>query len=128
MKDDNIERLKKLAVWIKKNWQLNAKMVRRSSPKAMEDMNNRRKWGPEAFCLSKRDEILCKQLVVLVYFDGKKDYEVCAYPQKFQAEIKWKPKPFGDRKRMTFDPKDLNPKFRFNNINHFKKEFKRRFP
>ena len=126
-KDKNKKVLKELVVWIRENWRLEAKPVRRSCPAAMVDMNNRRKWGPEAFFLSDENKKVGQQLAVLVYFDGEKDYEVCGYPEKLQHEIKWKPKPFGNKKRMTFNPAELDPKFKFRNISEFKREFRSRF-
>jgi hypothetical protein len=125
---ENKKVLEALAVWIKGNWGLEAKMVRRSSPDAMADMNNRRRWGPEAFYLYKQDKKLGRQLTVLVYFDGEKDYEVCAYPYELAHEIQWERK-FGKNpnNRMTFDPNELKEEFRFKDITEFKKEFPRRF-
>jgi hypothetical protein len=118
-----------LATWIKENWKLEAKTVRRSSPAAMVSMN-KKGWGPEAFCLYPRDKKSGKQLVVLVYFDGATDYEVCAYPRGLSCEIKWKKRSVGKHpnSRMTFDPNALNGRFRFKDIDDFKKEFLLRFP
>jgi hypothetical protein len=127
MIEENKKALEELAAWIKNNWQLRAKMVRRSSPAAMVDMNKRRKWGPEAFFLSDTDKKRGMELAVVVYFDGETDYEVCAYPEELQRQIKWKPKPFGNRARTTFDPTILDRKFIFRNIGEFKKEFRSRF-
>jgi hypothetical protein len=127
--EQNKEVLRQLAAWIKEHWRLEAKTVRRSSPSAMAAMN-RAGWGPEAFYLYRRDIKSGKQLVVLVYFDGEADYDVCAYPARLSNEIKWKDKTVGDNPhhRMTFDQSNLPAKFRFENIDHFKNDFLIRFP
>lgn len=93
----------------------------------MNDMNKRKKWGPEAFFLSETDKKRGVEMAVLVYFDGETEIEVCAYPAKLQHQIKWKPKPFGDTGRKTFDPGQLDRKCVFRSIDEFKKEFQRRF-
>jgi hypothetical protein len=123
----NMKTLKNLEGRIREHWKLNPKMVRRSSPGAMKGMNNSG-WGPEAFFLYPRDQEY--DLVVLVYFDGEADYEVCAYPRRLSHEIAWSEKPVGPNKnkRMTFDPRILPSKFRFKDIEDFKKNFPDRFP
>ena len=127
--EQNKEVLRKLAAWIKEHWRLEPKTVRRSSPSAMAAMN-KAGWGPEAFYLYPRDKKSGKQLVVLVYFDGEADYDVCAYPVWLSSEIQWKEKRvvYNPNHRMTFDPNNLPAKFRFENIDYFKYQFLIRFP
>jgi len=72
------------------------------------------------------------KLVVLVFFDKKKSYEVNAYPTNLFHKIAWIPKPEtvgpNPDNRMSFDPNTLADKFKFDSIDHFKKDFRRRFP
>jgi len=125
MKDKNKKVLKELAIYIQNNWQLKAKMVRCSRPPDKAHKQEQRFKAPYAFNQCDRDKRKGTQLVVLVYFDGEKDYKVFAYPCKLAHEIKWIRKPDS---RMTFDSDKLNPRFKFVNIKQFKKEFRRRFP
>lgn len=110
--------IKNLKKWIKENWRLKAKKVRRSNPPEKVQEQEKRFGGPFGFFLS-------EDLVVLVYFNGQKDYKVLAYPSELVREINWIRKPDG---RVTFNPEELPDKFRFDSITEFKKEFLSRFP
>jgi hypothetical protein len=117
--------LKDLETWIQEHWHLKAKARRCSRPPDKAHKQEQRYGAAYSFHLCDRDRSQSIQLVVLVHFDGEKDYEVWAYPSESEGDIAWKRKPDG---RVTFVAKDLAKQFRFKNIVEFKKGFRDRFP
>jgi len=117
----------KLEEWVLKKWNLKAKVIYRQG-KENQDGMNKSGWGPESF-YEKLETKRGVDIKILLYFDGPTVYEVCAYPINFRDQICWKPSPKGPGKKgiYTFNPLELNPKFKFNSISHFKEEFINRF-
>lgn len=109
---------------LKARWGVNAKVRRRGNPTAQKLMGA---WGPQSFYPYKTQRS-STDLVVLIYFDELKVQEVFAYPMRCLDQISWTPKRVGPRsEQMTFDPTELDAKFKFKSLEHFETDFLPRF-
>jgi len=128
---DHTEKVKSiqkgLITWIEDIWGLKAKIIYRQGRAAQENMS-KSGWGPESFYEKPNSKTL-PDLKILLYFDGPNVYEVNAYPLSHFGNIRWYQSPKGPNKEgiMTFKPNELDPIYKFESIEQFKKEFLKRF-
>ena len=86
-------------------------------------------WGPEAFFHDPKKNRGNVDLVVLIFFDEGKVYDIFSYPITEHGEIHFTDKKVGLNlsKRKTFSPALLSSRYKFESIAQFKKEVGVRF-
>ena len=117
-----------LKEWLALNWHKKAKFVIRHNKKTQDSMC-KSGWGPEAFYhdpIANRGNI---DLVILLFFDEGKVYELFAYPISEHDRIVFTDKKVGLNlsKRKTFSPNLLLNRYKFTNVDVFKNEMEDRF-
>ena len=111
--------------WILDNWNLKAKVNFRSG-KATQEQMAKSNWGPVSFYINDKD-LKEYDLSVMLFFDGGTDldyvYEVYAYPTVSRNKIKFRSEKMNNGTRMTFNPRCLPERFKFDSIEMFKKQY-----
>lgn len=114
--------------WLAIEFHKKAKFVTRHNKKTQDSMC-KNGWGPEAFFHDPKQNRGNVDLVVLIFFDGGKVYDIFSYPISEHGKIHFTDKKVGLNlsKRKTFSPDLLSSRYKFKSIAQFKKEVGDRF-
>jgi hypothetical protein len=114
--------------WLAIQFHKKAKFVTRHNKKTQDSMC-KSGWGPEAFFHDPKQNRGNVDLVVLIFFDGGKVYDIFSYPISEHSEIHFTDKKVGLNlsKRKTFAPDLLSNRYKFKSIAQFKNEVGNRF-
>jgi len=117
-----------LAEWLAIQFEKKAKFVTRHNKKTQDSMC-KNGWGPEAFYHDPKQNRGNVDLVVLIFFDEGKVYDIFSYPISEHSLIHFTDKKVGLNlsKRKTFSPDLLSSRYKFKNVAQFKKELGDRF-
>lgn len=117
-----------LEEWLAIHFHKKAKFVTRHNKKTQDTMC-KSGWGPEAFYHNPQLNKGNIDLVILIFFDGGKAYDIFSYPLSEHSEIHFSYKKVGLNlsKRKTFSPDLLSSRYKFESIAQFKKEVGERF-
>lgn len=119
---------KNLKQWIFSEFTWRARIIYRSGMLVQDGME-RGGWGADSFYLEEGNRSKY-DLVVLLFFEDEEIYKIYAYPVSEIRSVDFKPRRMdknASSARQSFDPRSLDPRFKFSGIKEFKATVLKRF-